>query len=184
MMKTLLLLSGLIMLSACSNMSGALGVPVGQETREYKVEGAGGVIAEVKKGDAAQSNYRYGFTILLKQAEKVRSVKIERISNGQAEIVLDDSLKGTEKGSWQAQQPLGARSYLHGSGVGSTTWVGQTAPRNLTQTQAPWLYQTGNTKQHYRITITDVQGRQTILQQPTFIPANLKNIYLQLINSK
>ncbi|MBF0804839.1 MULTISPECIES: hypothetical protein [Neisseria] len=171
-------------LCACASLAGSLGVPVGQENAEYKVEGAGGVVAQVKPGNAAESGYRYGFTVLLKQAPKVASVKVERISGGRAETVIDDSRNPTVKSSWQPQQPAGAQTYLSGKKPGSVTWVGQTAELDMTEKNAPWLYVSGNTRQHYRITIRDLAGRETVFEQPTIIPTQAKQVYRDMLNIK
>lgn len=181
-MKPLLAASGFVIaLTACNSLSGTPNIPIGKETNEYKVTEAGGVWAELKTDSPAQSNYRYGFTILLKHAERVRSVKIERIENGRAETVIDDSANGTTQPVWQPQQPDGTRSRLHGKGIGNTSWVGQTAEHNLTPAQSPWLYQSGDMQQHYRITITDMQGKQTVLHQPTMIPVKVKQLFRNFI---
>ena len=58
--------------------------------------------------------------------------------------------------------------------------IGQTAARKLTPQQAPWLYQAGTTHQQYRITIRDLQGRETVLVQDTAIPPEQKQAILQL----
>ena len=62
--------------------------------------------------------------------------------------------------------------------------IGQTAARKLTPQQAPWLYQAGTTHQQYRITIRDLQGRETVLVQDTAIPPEQKQAILQLWRSR
>lgn len=170
-------LAAALLLSACGTLSGHLGVPVGQETADYKVEWAGGVLAQIRPGNAAQSSYRSGFSVLLKTATSVESVKVERITNGQAEVVIDDRDAAANGNTWKNKQPAGARAYFHGKGIGGTTWVGQTAERDMTQSNAPWLYARGSTHEHYRITIRSTTGRQTVLEQPTFISESSKQTY-------
>ena len=58
------------LLGACSTVGG---MPRGQQTADYKMEAAGGVQAEVGRS-AANSSYRYGFGIRLKNAPRVASV--------------------------------------------------------------------------------------------------------------
>ena len=176
-----LLCSAALLLSACGTVSGHLGIPLGQETADYKVEGAGGVLAQIAPKNAAQSTYRYGFTVLLKTAPSVASVKVERITNGRAEVVINDQHAATNSNAWQPKQPAGAQAYFHGKGVGGTTWVGQTAARDMTMANAPWLYEKGNTHEHYRITIRSTTGKQTVLEQPTITPESAKQVYRQLL---
>lgn len=179
--KTSLMALAACALAGCGTVAGSLGIPVGQENADYKVEGAGGVIGALKPGSAAESSYRYGFTVFLKKAPRVASVRIERVANGKSELVIDDSANPTTRTDWQPKQPAGARAYLHGKGAGNITWVGQSAPLNMTEAQAPWLYQSGNTRQHYRITIRGLDGKETVFEQPTMIPASAKQVYREIL---
>lgn len=36
-------------------------------------------------------------------------------------------------------------------------------------------------QQHYRITITDMQGKQTVLHQPTMIPIKVKQLFRNFV---
>ncbi|PIE47480.1 MAG: hypothetical protein CSA42_03520 [Gammaproteobacteria bacterium] len=183
---SIILTSLMLTLSSCSTTQNQIlnltGAPIGVETAKYKVSGAGGVIASVIPKNAQKSSYRYGFTIDLKKATSVSSVRIERINKDNSKtLIIDDSAKGTKSGSWQTQSPNDARSYLWGKGVGNVGWVGQSPSYNMTKSQAPWLYQSGNTKQTYLITITDLQGKVSTLTQHTIIPKNTKAVYLQIL---
>ncbi len=182
----MILTSLMFALSSCSTTQSQLanlaGVPVGVETANYKVSGAGGIIASVAPKNAQKSTYRYGFTIDLKKATSVSSVRIERINKDNSRtLIIDDSAKGTKSGNWQTQSPNGARSYLWGKGLGNVNWVGQSPSYNMTETQAPWLYQSNNTKETYLITITDLQGKVSSLTQHTIIPKSAKASYLQIL---
>lgn len=181
------ILFGIAMLTGCvgmqNNINATLGVPVGQKTDNYNVTGAGGIIAQVVPKDAEKSTYRYAFTIELKVAESVHSVKIERLNNdGTKTLIIDDSQNRTKFGSWQIQQPNNARSYLWGEGLGNVSWVGQSQSFNMTPAQAPWLYQNGNLYEKYVITIMDLNGKVTTLTQPTMIPQSIKTTYQQILN--
>ena len=164
------------LLGACSTVGG---MPRGQQTADYKMEAAGGVQAEVGRS-AANSSYRYGFGIRLKNAPRVASVKIERTRGGELGVVFDDSRHPTTATKAWQRHADGTRSYLYNNGDGSFDWIGQTAARKLTPQQAPWLYQAGTTHQQYRITIRDLQGRETVLVQDTAIPPEQKQAILQL----
>ncbi|MFC3875255.1 hypothetical protein [Neisseria musculi] len=138
---------------------------------EYKMELAG-VAANL-----AQSNYRYGFTILLKTAPKVASVRVERIAGGQSETIIDDSANPTTRFSWQPQQPKGARTSLARTSNGFT-WMGQSAVLGLNERDAPWLYAAGDTRQVYRFTVRDVKGRETVWEQSVVVAAPVKRALL------
>ncbi len=168
-------------LFACSNnVASMLGAPVGVENSDYKVIGAGGIVASIKPKSPEQSTYRYGFSIDLKKAEKLSAVKIERLNNdGSKTLIIDDSVNKTTAGSWQKQTPADAQSYLSGKGIGNVSWVGQSQSYNMTPNQAVWLYQRGNSRETYLITITDEQGNQQTLTQHTIIPSNVKATYLR-----
>ena len=85
--KYLLPFAAAALLGACSTVGG---MPRGQQTADYKIEAAGEVQAEVGRS-AANSSYRYGFGIRLKNAPRVASVKIERTRGGELGVVFDDS---------------------------------------------------------------------------------------------
>ncbi len=172
----LLPLAAAAWLGACSTVGG---MPVGRQTADYKMEVAGGVQAEVGRS-AAASNYRYGFGIRLKNAPRVASVKIERTRGSELGVVFDDSRSPTTATKAWQRHADGSRSYLYNNGDGTYDWIGQTAARRLTPEQAPWLYQSGNTHQQYRITIRDLQGRETVLVQDTVIPPAQKQSILRL----
>lgn len=184
MKKYLLILVTIFTLTGCgtSQMAGLLGVPVGAENADYKVTGAGGIIASIAPKSIKESTYRYGFAIDLKKAESVASVRIERQNKDNTKtLIIDDSTNKTKPGKWQKQQPSGAQSYLFGKGMGKVSWVGQSPSFNMTKEQAPWLYSSGNTREIYLITITDLQGKQTTLKQHTVIPNNAKQTYWQIL---
>lgn len=151
------------------------------EDSNYKLGSAGAINAQVGK-NADESSYRYAFSIDLKTAEKVQSVRIERLNDKDvATLVIDDSQNGTKSGTWQAQSPQGTQSYLYGKGLGKVSWVGQSAPLDMTKANAPWLYQSGSTHERYRITITDKQGHKTSFIQGTQITDSAKRTYLNLM---
>ncbi|OOS04219.1 hypothetical protein SAMN02745664_12028 [Moraxella cuniculi DSM 21768] len=181
-----ILASSILLATGCSTLSNsvnsALGVPVGQKTQDYVVSGAGGIIAGIAPKSAVNSTYRYGFSIDLKTAESVRSVKIERLNkDGSKTLIIDDSASSTRSNNWQKQQPNDAQSKLYGKGLGNVSWVGQSQSYNMTKEQASWLYQSGTTHETYLITITDNNGKVTELKQPTQIPAQAKSTYLSLL---
>ena len=121
------------LLGACSTVGG---MPRGQQTADYKIEAAGGVQAEVGRS-AANSSYRYGFGIRLKNAPRVASVKIERTRGGELGVVFDDSRHPTTATKAWQRHADGTRSYLYNNGDGTFDWIGQTAARKLTPQQAP-----------------------------------------------
>lgn len=184
MKKYLLALIATLILTGCGALhtAGLMGAPVGAENSDYKVSGAGGVIASIVPKSIEDSTYRYGFAIDLKNAQSVAAVRIERQNKDRTRtLIIDDSNNKTKAGQWQKQQPAGAQSYLSGKGLGNVSWVGQSPSFNMTKEQAPWLYKSGNTREVYLITITDLNGKKTTLKQHTTIPNNAKQTYWQLL---
>lgn len=181
---TLSLITALL-LGGCTTVNNQfnamMGVHAPQETADYRIAGTGGLAVGVQPGSAERSIYLYSFSVKLLTADSVRSVKVERLNNdGTKTLMIDDSINRTN-GDWQAQQPQGARSYLSGKGVGKVTWVGHSPKRNMTKEQAPWLYQAGDTKENYLITITDLNGKVTTFTQPLVITQIAKTTYLRTI---
>lgn len=177
----ILLASTVLSLAGCTSISNsvnsALGIPVAQQTQDYTITDAGGIFAKAMPKSATHSSYRYTFSIDLKTAEYVRSVKIERLNkDGSKSLIIDDSANPTRKQDWQPQQPNNAQSRLI-----NKTWVGQSQNYNMTPEQAPWLYQAKTTYETYLFTITDLNGKVTTLKQSTRIPSAVKVVYLQII---
>ena len=106
------------------------------------------------------------------------------IRGGELGVVFDDSRHPTTATKAWQRHADGTRSYLYNNGDGTFDWIGQTAARKLTPQQAPWLYQAGTTHQQYRITIRDLQGKETVLVQDTAIPPEQKQTILQLWRSR
>ena len=182
---TLSLITALL-LGGCTTVNNQfnamMGVHAPQETADYRIAKTGGLAVGVQPGSAERSIYLYSFSVKLLTADSVRSVKVERLNtDGTKTLMIDDSINGTKTGDWQAQQPQGAKSYLSGKGVGKVTWVGHSAKRNMTKEQAPWLYQAGDTKENYLITITDLNGKVTTFTQPLVITQIAKTTYLRTI---
>ncbi|MFC0820511.1 hypothetical protein [Moraxella marmotae] len=167
---------------AGSSLSLPTAQPKGQQTADYKITAAGGIVASITPGNAKQSEYRYAFGIDLKNAQAVKSLKIERLNkDGSRTLVFDDSAKGTTVGTSQQQSPNNAQSYIHVAG-NEYSLIAQSQTYNMTPEQAPWLYRSGTTQETYVFTIKDLQGKETVINQRTSIPSSVKKTYLQFFN--
>ena len=123
------------------------GVARSTENADIKIEVTGFVLDSLKR----ELTYAFGFTE--KQAEALRSVKVEDVTGPEAEVVVLDSAPH-----------LSAKGY----------WKGNSTSHKKEDPAVAWVYDSGDTVKVFRFTVMTAAGRQIVMYQGSVWSARTK----------
>jgi hypothetical protein len=123
----------------------------------YKIEVAG-VNAQLVSGQPEQSKLTWVFSALMKKSAAIESVVVERVGeNGDLTTLVDDRAVSLK----------------------TQSWVGHTAPQQMTKEATPWIYRNGNSNFLFKFTVHVAGEPPSVVYQPSLINEQVKTIYLE-----
>ncbi|MBV8211987.1 MAG: hypothetical protein JOZ08_02030 [Verrucomicrobia bacterium] len=99
-----------------------------------------------------QKYARWTFGLKLRQPVQLRSIRIEDVTEGSPVLLVND----------QAPQ------------VEANAWTGYTGAIEPSASALPWLFDNAPAKRTFRITVTDLNGQDSVLEQPVTYPVKTK----------
>lgn len=132
------------------------------ENEEYKIEGAGFMVA-LKKGDAKESQLTWTFSFLSKKRADLDYVVVEQVTpSGALQGIVKDSLPVLKNGSW----------------------TGRAVPMAMTKDLVPWLYLDGDSTFLFKFTIKAKDQNPIVMYQPSLAYKASKALSLRVLEDR